>query len=112
MSPFDTVIHEITDEDGMLKYINVKPAINVESVGSGDSGAIVLAIDTSGQNTKRHHMVGPSAHVHLDHNPSPCNFFNLMMGDEFRSVIWQECTNMRAEMEGAVRKGDWYRKRI
>ena len=55
-------------------------------------------------------MGGPSDHVNLDHNSSQYDFFNLMMSEEFRIGILQECTNMRAEMEVAGRKGDWYRE--
>ena len=63
-------------------------------------------MDTSGHKTKRHHMAGPSLKVHLNHNSSPYNFLNLIISEEFRSIIFQECTNMRASMEGAGRKGD------
>ena len=66
-------------------------------------------MDTSGHNTKPHHMGGTSDHVHLDHNSSPYDVFNLMMSEEFRSSILQECMNMRAEIEGSGRKGYWDR---
>ena len=51
-------------------------------------------------------MGGPSSHVHLHHNSSPYNFFNLMMSEEFGSAIFQECTNMGTAMEGAGSMGD------
>ena len=63
-------------------------------------------MDNPRHNTKRHHISGTSAHVHLDHNSSPYNFFNLMVIEKFRSGILQECTNIRAEMEGAGSKID------
>ena len=67
-------------------------------------------MDTSGHKTKRYHMDGPSAHVGLDHNSSPYDFLNSMMGEESRSGIFQEFTNMISTMEGAGRKGDQNRK--
>ena len=54
-------------------------------------------------------MGGTYTHVHLDHNSSPYNFFNLMMSEDFRIGILQEYTNTGAEMEGAGRKGVRYR---
>ena len=65
------MIQEITDEDGMLEDITIELASTVESVGSEDSGATVVSMDNSGDNTKRHHMSGPSDHVHLYRNSSP-----------------------------------------
>ena len=62
--PVDTAIQEITDEDGMLEYITIESASTVKRVGSGDSGATVVAMDTLGHNTKCHYMGGPSSHVH------------------------------------------------
>ena len=44
MVPVDTVIQEITDEDGMLEDITIESASIVESLGSGDSGETVVAI--------------------------------------------------------------------
>ena len=55
-------------------------------------------MDTSGQNNKCRHMGGPYDKVHLDHNSSPYNLFNLMMSEEFKGVILQECKNIRAAM--------------
>ena len=69
--PVDTVIHEITDEYGMLEDITIESASTLESVVSGDIGATVAEIDISGHNTKCRHMGGPSAHMHLYHNSSP-----------------------------------------
>ena len=63
-------------------------------------------MDTSVHKTKRHHMAGTSANVHLDHNSSQYDLFNLIMSEEFRRGILRECTNMRASMEGDGRKGD------
>ena len=65
------MIQEINDEDGMLKDITIESASTLESVGLGDSGATVVATDTSGYKTRCHHMRGPSAHVNLDHKSSP-----------------------------------------
>ena len=48
MGPVDTAIQEITYEDGFLENITIESANTVESVGSGDSGATVVAMDTSG----------------------------------------------------------------
>ena len=96
--PVDIVIHKITYEDGMLEDITIESSRTVERVGSGDIGATVVEMDTSGHKTKRNHVCGPSYHVHLDHNSSPYAFFKLMMIEEFRSVILQECTNMIAAM--------------
>ena len=79
----------------------------MESVGSGDCSATFVAMDTSGHYTKLHHMGGDSSHVHLYHNYSLNNFFNLMSSDDFRSGILCECTNMRAEMQGSGGKSDW-----
>ena len=59
------------DEDSMLEYITIESDSTVESAGSGYSGAKVVVTDTSGLKTKRHHIGGTSAHVHLDHNSSP-----------------------------------------
>ena len=59
--------------------------------------------------TKPHHMGGPSAHVHLDHNSSPYDLSNLMISEEFRSCIFQECTHVRSAVEFDWRKGDKYR---
>ena len=78
---------EITDEDGMLEDITFESASTVESVGSGDSGEIIVEMDTSCHKTKRHHTGGPSAHVHLYHNSLTYNSFNLIMSEEFRSGI-------------------------
>ena len=78
----------------------------MESAGSGYSGAKVVVTDTSGLKTKRHHIGGTSAHVHLDHNSSSYDFFIFMISGEFRSSILQKFANMRASMEGAGRKGD------
>ena len=80
----------------MPEDITIESTSTVESVGSGDSGATVVAVDTSGHKTKRHHMGGPSAHVQLDHNSSPYDFFTLMMSEEFRRSILQGCTSIRA----------------
>ena len=104
--PVDTVIQEITDEDGMLEDIKIEAVSTVESIGSGYIGATVVGMDTSGNNTNHHNMGGPSAHMNLDHNYSPYDFFKLMMSEDLRSGILQECINMRAEMEGAGSKGD------
>ena len=82
----------------MPEDITIESYSTVESVGSGDCGATLVAMDTSGHYTKLHHMGGDSSHVHLDHNYSLHNFFNLMSSDDFRSGILCECTNMRAEM--------------
>ena len=71
----------------MLEDITVESSRTVESVGSGDSGATVVSMDTSGHKNKSHHMGGPSSRVHLDHKSSPCNLFNLRMSDQFRSGI-------------------------
>ena len=68
-------------------------------------------MDSSVQNTKRHHMGGPDAHVNLYHNSTQLIFFSLMMSEEFRSNIFQECMNMRAAMEVNGKKGDRYRKK-
>ena len=54
-------------------------------------------------------MGGTYTHVHLDHNSSPYNLFNLMMSEDFRIGILQEYTNTRAEMEVAGRTYDRYR---
>ena len=48
MGPFDTAIQEITYEYGFLEDITIESASTVESVGSGNSGATVVAMDTSG----------------------------------------------------------------
>ena len=48
MGSVDTVIQEITYEDGMLEDITIESASTVESVGSGDSGTTVAAMETSG----------------------------------------------------------------
>ena len=84
----------------------------MERVGSEYSGATVVEMDTTGHNTKRHHMGEPSAHVHLNHNSSSYDFFNFIISGEFRSSILQGFANMRASMEGAGRKGDNDRKSI
>ena len=78
----------------MLEYITIESSSAMEILGSGDSGATVAAMDTSCHKTKRHHMDGPSARVHLDNNSSRYNLFNLIRA------------NMRSEMEGDGRKGD------
>ena len=93
----------------MIEDITIESDITVESVGSGYSGATVVEIDTSGHKNKYNHMGEPSTQVHLDNNSSQYYFFNLMISVDFRSSIFQECTNMRAAMEGAGRKGDRYR---
>ena len=87
--PVDTVIQEITDEDDMLEDITIEPDSTVESLGSEDIGVPVVENETSGNKTNSNHMVGPSSHVHLDHNSFLCDFFNLMMSADFRSSIWQ-----------------------
>ena len=69
--PVDTVIKEIADEEGMLEDITVESASTVESVGSGDSGAIVVPMETSGHKAKCNHMGGTYAHLQLFHNSSP-----------------------------------------
>ena len=69
MGPVDTAIQEITYEDGFLENITIESANTVESVGSGDSGATVVAMDNSGHKTKCHHMVGISTHMHSGNNP-------------------------------------------
>ena len=66
--PVDTVIQGITDVYCMLEDITIESDSTVESVGSGDIDTTVEAMDTSGHNTKCHHMGGPSSHVHLYHN--------------------------------------------
>ena len=82
----------------------------MERVGSEYNGGTVVEMDTTGHNTKRHHMGEPSAHVHLNHNSSSYDFFNFIISGEFRSSILQGFANMRASMEGAGRKGDNERK--
>ena len=57
----------------MLEDITIGSYSTVESVGSVDSGKTVVTMDTSCHNTKRHHMVGSSAHVHLYHNSLQLN---------------------------------------
>ena len=71
----------------MLEDITIESASTVESVGSGDSGIIVVSMDISGHKTKRNYMGGTSDHVHLDHNSASYDFFNLMISEEFRSGI-------------------------
>ena len=73
----------------MLEYITIESAITVESVGSGDSDAKVAEMDTSDNKTKHHYTSGPSTHLHLYHNSSTHNLFNLVMGEELRSGIFQ-----------------------
>ena len=73
------MIQEIADEDGMLEYITVELDSTLESVGSGDSGAIVEPMETTGHKAKCHHMGGNSANVHLVHNFSSYDFFNFMI---------------------------------
>ena len=108
-APVDTLIQEITDEYGMLEDFTIESASTVESVGSGDSGATVVEMDTLGHKNNSHNMGWPSVHFHLDHNSLPYDFFNLMMSEDFGRGILQEFTNTRASMEGAGRKGDWDR---
>ena len=62
----------------------------MERLGSGESGAILAAMDNSGHKNKRNHMRGPSTHVYLYHKPQPYNLFNLMMIEEFSRGIWKE----------------------
>ena len=100
------MIQEITDEDGMREYITIESSSTVEIVVSGDSGATVAAMVTTGHKTKRNRMVGTSAYVILDHNSSPYNLFNLMISEDLRRSILKECTNTRAATEGYVRKSD------
>ena len=91
------------DEDGMLEYITIESAIMVESVGSGDIGATVVAMETSGHMNNRHYMGGSSDHVNLDHNYSPYNSFDLMMSKEFGAVF---CRNSRTrEQQWIVLEG-------
>ena len=78
----------------------------MESLGPGDSGTTVVEMDTSGYKTKRHHIGGTSANVHLYHNSSPYNLFNLIMSEEFRSSILQEFTIVISATEGEGSKGD------
>ena len=84
------MIHEITDEDGILEDITIESYITVEIVGSVYSGATVPAMENSGHKTKRHNIGGNSDHVHVYHNSPPYHFFNLIMREEFRSSIFQE----------------------
>ena len=69
----------------MLEDVTIESAISMEIVGSGDSGSIVVKIDTSVHKTNIHHMGGTSDHVHLYHNSSLYYFFNLIVSEEFRS---------------------------
>ena len=85
----DTVIQEITDEDGIIEDIAIESASTVESVLSGDSGATVVTMETLGHKTNIHHMDGNYARVYLYHNSLPYDVFNLMMSEEFRSGILQ-----------------------
>ena len=55
----------------MLEDITIESASTVESAVSVDSGATVVSMESSGENTKRHNMSGPSNHVHLYSNSSP-----------------------------------------
>ena len=82
----------------MLADITIESASTVENAGSWDSGTEVVEMENLGYKTKRHHMGGPSSHVHLDHNYSLYDLFNLMMSGEFRSGILQEWMNMRVAM--------------
>ena len=109
--PFDTVIQEITDEDGMLEDITIESASTVGSVVSGDIGAAVAAMENSGHRTNCNHMGGTYAYMHLYHNSSPYDFFNLMTSEDLRSVILKEFTNKISAMKGSRRKGDRYRKK-
>ena len=63
-------------------------------------------MDTLGHKIKRHIIVGTSAHVHFYNNPSPYDFFNLIISEEFLRGILQEFMNMIAAMKGDGRKGD------
>ena len=89
MGPVDNFIQEITDEYGILDDITIESASTMGSVGSGDSGETVVAMENSGNKTKCHHMGGPSSHVHLYHNSSPYYLFNLMIIEEFSRGILQ-----------------------
>ena len=96
----------------MLEDITIESSSTVEILVSGYSDAAVVAMDTLVHKTKIHHMVGPSARVRLDHNSSPYDFFNLIMSEEFRSVILQECKNTISAMAGDRSKGDRYNTQI
>ena len=78
----------------------------MESVESGNSGAKVVEMDTSGHKSRIPHIGCTSTHVHLDHNYSPYDFFKLIIIEDFSSGILQECTDMKSEMESYERKCD------